>query len=311
MEMPVRPVGCAFHHRRPTPLDTIPRPLLDRMEVIELSSYTDEEKLQIAKQHLLPKQRKKHGLKPSAAARERRCHPRDHHALYARIRRARARARACRASAARRPSASRTASARACSCAQAAWPTARRPRASSRSSVYAQDEVGLVRGLAWTSVGGEVLDVEAAVLDGTGKLELTGNLGDVMKESAQAARHLYPQPRADSSASTRSFTRKRTCTSISRRAPSRRTARRPASRSASAVISALTDTPVRRDLAMTGEITLRGRILPIGGLKEKTMAAMRIGITTVIIPARERKGSRGDRPDRAQRAQVRHDRPRG
>ena len=268
-------------------LDTIPRPLLDRMEVIQLSSYTDEEKLQIAKQHLLPKQRKKHGLKPSQL-RVSDDAIREIITLYTRESGVRVLERelaaVCRKTAKRIALGEcKSVQLRAGSVANYLGPARFEPE-----HVYAQDEVGLVRGLAWTSVGGEVLDVEAAVLDGTGKLELTGNLGDVMKESAQAA-VTYIRSRAQMLGIDPEFYKKKDIHihfpegAIPKDGPS------AGITICIAVISALTNTPVRRDLAMTGEITLRGRILPIGGLKEKTMAAMRIGITTVIIPRENEK----------------------
>ena len=266
---------------------TIPRPLLDRMEVIELTSYTDEEKLQIAKRHLLPKQRRQHGLngtqlRVSDAA------IREIISLYTResgVRRLeRELAAICRKTAKRISlDECKSVSVRAGGLEDFLGA----PRFQ-REQVYAHDEIGLVRGLAWTSVGGEVLDVEAGVLEGTGRLELTGNLGDVMKESARAA-VTYIRSRAERLGIDPMFYKNK---DIHIHFPEGAVPKDGPSAGITiciAVISALTETPVRRDLAMTGEITLRGRILPIGGLKEKTMAALRTGITTVIIPSENEK----------------------
>ena len=266
---------------------TIPRPLLDRMEVIELTSYTDEEKLQIAKRHLLPKQRRQHGLngtqlRVSDAA------IREIISLYTResgVRRLeRELAAICRKTAKRISlDECKSVSVRAGGLEDFLGA----PRFQ-REQVYAHDEIGLVRGLAWTSVGGEVLDVEVGVLEGTGRLELTGNLGDVMKESARAA-VTYIRSRAERLGIDPMFYKNK---DIHIHFPEGAVPKDGPSAGITiciAVISALTETPVRRDLAMTGEITLRGRILPIGGLKEKTMAALRTGITTVIIPSENEK----------------------
>ncbi len=262
--------------------DTIPRALLDRMELIELSSYTDEEKLQIAKRHLLPKQRKKHGLKATQLKL-------GDDAIRAVIR------------SYTRESGVRTLERElAALCRKAAGQIVGegkksvtvRPEGLERllgpakfksDEFRLRDEVGLVRGLAWTSVGGEVLDVEVAVLPGSGKLELTGNLGDVMKESARAAIS-YIRSRAELLGIDPEFYKNK---DIHIHFPEGAVPKDGPSAGITvtiAVISALTGTPVRHEVAMTGEITLRGRVLPIGGLREKTMAAFRAGETTVIIP---------------------------
>ena len=282
LELPFDLSECMFITTANT-TDTIPRPLLDRMEVIELSSYTDEEKLQIAKQHLLPKQRKKHGLK-AAQLKVSDDAIREIISYYTRESGVRNLERQIAA---------------LCRKAAVSIADGERKSLSLRSGALQPylgapkfkpehrrmtDEVGLVRGLAWTSVGGEVLDVEVAVVDGSGKLELTGNLGNVMKESCQAAMTCI-RSRAGKLGIEADFYKTKDIHihfpegAIPKDGPSAGVT------VCTAIVSALTGTPVRRDIAMTGEISLRGRVLPIGGLKEKTMAAMRNGVGTVIIPA--------------------------
>ncbi len=267
---------------------TIPRPLLDRMEVIELSSYTDMEKLEIAKRHLIPRQRKKHGLNA------RQLKIKDDAVLeiisgYTKESGVRLLEReiaaACRKTASKIVAGEiKTATITTGMLEEYLGVKKYKPE-----GISGKDEIGLVKGLAWTSAGGETLDVEVNILEGTGKLELTGNLGDVMKESAHAAVS-YIRSRAKLLAIDPEFYKNRDIHihfpegAVPKDGPS------AGITIAVAVISALTGAPVRRDLAMTGEITLRGRILPIGGLKEKTMAALRSGVKTVIIPA-------GNEPD--------------
>ena len=264
-------------------LDTVPRPLLDRMEVIELDSYTDEEKLMIAKDHLIPKQMGKHGLKKTQlkisddAIREIiRCYTRESGVRNLE----RSIAQICR---------------------KADMQLLEEPERKKISvtggnleqylgvrkylpdGLGAQDEIGLVTGLAWTSVGGETLEVEVNVMDGSGKLELTGNLGDVMKESAHAALS-FIRANAQKLGVPGDFYKNKDIHvhfpegAVPKDGPSAGVT------VCTAMVSALTGTPVRRDVAMTGEISLRGRVMQIGGLKEKTMAALRHGISTVIIP---------------------------
>ena len=262
---------------------TIPRALLDSMEVIELSSYTDEEKLQIAKQHLIPKQKKKHGLK-GAQLRFTDGAVRQIISGYTResgVRNLeREIANVCRKAASGVAEGTfKGLSVRADNVAELLGPVKFKPEA-----LRLHDEIGLVRGLAYTSVGGEVLDVEVAVVEGTGKVELTGNLGDVMKESARAA-VTYIRSRAELLGIDPNFYKNK---DIHIHFPEGAVPKDGPSAGITmtvALISALTGTPVRRDIAMTGEVTLRGRVLPIGGLREKTMGALRAGVKTVIIPS--------------------------
>ena len=263
--------------------DTIPRPLLDRMEVIELGSYTDEEKLQIAKRHLIPKELKRHGLTrqqlrlTDGAIRT---------ILSAYTRESGVRVLERRIAAICRKAAMKLVEGKA----QTVRVTERdleeylgAPRYYPERQAL-EERVGVVNGLAWTSVGGELLEVEVNVVPGTGRLELTGNLGDVMKESAHAALS-YLRSQADRLGLPADFYKEKDIHihfpegAVPKDGPSAGIA------ITTALTSALTGCPVRRGIAMTGEVTLRGRVLPIGGLREKTMAAFRNGIKTVILPA--------------------------
>ena len=267
--------------------DTIPRPLLDRMEVIELNSYTDEEKVEIAKRHLLPKQLKEHGLKKSQlrlsddalrkmiAAYTRESGVRVLERQIGRL---------CRKAAM-----------------QLVQGDVKRVSITDKNlkdflgveryteSVHiTKDETGVVNGLAWTEEGGEILEVEVNVMDGSGKLELTGNLGTVMQESAKTALSCL-RSRSQTLGIERDFYQTKDIHihfpegAVPKDGPSAGIA------ITTAMLSALTGRKVRGDVAMTGEVTLRGRVLPIGGLKEKTMAALRNGVKTVIIPKENEK----------------------
>ena len=263
--------------------DTIPRPLLDRMEVIELGSYTDEEKLQIAKRHLIPKELKRHGL---ARQQLRLTDGAIRTILSAYTRESGVRVLERRIAAICRKAAMKLVEGKA----QAVRVTERdleeylgAPRYYPERQAL-EERVGVVNGLAWTSVGGELLEVEVNVVPGTGRLELTGNLGDVMKESAHAALS-YLRSQADRLGLPADFYKEKDIHvhfpegAVPKDGPSAGIA------ITTALTSALTGCPVRRGIAMTGEVTLRGRVLPIGGLREKTMAAFRNGIKTVILPA--------------------------
>ena len=263
--------------------DTIPPALLDRMEVVELTGYTDEEKLAIAKNHLLPKQRKKHGLNGNQL-RINDGAMREIIALYTReagVRRLEQQiAAVCRKTAAGIVAGDfKSQYIRAGGLEELLGPAKYKDIKTTGTT-----EVGLVHGLAWTRVGGEMLDAEVGVMDGSGKLELTGNLGDVMKESARAAL-TYIRGRADELGLDKDFYKTKDIHihfpegAVPKDGPSAGVT------ICTGLVSALTGIPVRQDVAMTGEITLRGRVLPIGGLREKTMAALRAGIHTVIIPA--------------------------
>ncbi len=286
LEIPVD-LGEVFFITTANTTSTIPRALLDRMEVIELSSYTDEEKLQIARDHLLPKQRKKHGLSGRNLKLSDDC-IREVISDYTRESGVRILERQIAAIC--RKTARMIAEGERKSVSIKAGGLEKflgAPRFKA-DKVYPKDEVGLVRGLAWTSVGGEVLDVEVSVMEGSGKLELTGNIGQVMQESAKAAVS-YIRTRAKTLGIDAEFYKNRDIHihfpegAIPKDGPS------AGITITIALISALTGCPVRRDIAMTGEISLRGRVMAIGGLKEKTMAALRTGIHTVIIPADNEK----------------------
>jgi len=263
--------------------DTIPRALLDRMELIELGSYTDEEKLQIVKAHLLPKQRKKHGLNGNQLRLSDDA-IREIIALYTResgVRVLERRLAAVCRKAAKGLASGEIRSLRLKAGELEPWlgPVKYKPEPK-----FGTDSVGLVHGLAWTSVGGEVLDVECSVVPGTGKLELTGNLGNVMKESCQAA-VTYIRSRAHQLGIDPDFYKNK---DIHLHFPEGAVPKDGPSAGAAiclCVVSAITGIPVRSDIAMTGEISLRGRIMPIGGLREKTMAALRADIHNVLIPA--------------------------
>ncbi len=287
LEVPFDLHECMFITTANT-TDTIPRALLDRMEVIELGSYTDEEKLQIAKRHLLPKQMEKHGLAKGSvrvsdeAMREIiTCYTRESGVRNLE----RELAALCRKCAMRFVSADAP---KRVSVTGANLESYLGVRRFLPDELPASDPVGLVTGLAWTSVGGETLEVEVNVVDGSGKLELTGNLGDVMKESVQAAMS-YIRSRTSHFGIAPDFYKTKDIHvhfpegAVPKDGPS------AGITICTAIVSALTGATVRRDIAMTGEISIRGRVLPIGGLKEKTMAALRHGIKTVIIPADNEK----------------------
>ena len=263
-------------------LQTIPRPLLDRMEVIEISSYTENEKLHIAQEHLIPKQLEKHGLTPEQLTFSK-------HAIWKMARNYTKEAgvrqlereigNVCRKAA------------------KEILTTDRRKISVTDRNIHRflgkekytyqmanpAPEVGIVWGLAWTSVGGDTLQIEVNVMPGSGELMLTGQLGDVMKESARAGIS-YIRSVSSRYGIPDDFFEKHDIHvhipegAVPKDGPS------AGITMATAMLSAVTEKKVRSDLAMTGEITLRGRVLPIGGLKEKLLAAKSAGIKTVLIP---------------------------
>lgn len=260
----------------------IPKPLLDRMELIEVSSYTENEKFHIAKEHLVEKQKSKNGIKKEQLTITDGA-LKDIIRLYTREAGVRSLERTigklCR-KAAREIFKDSEAAVKVTKTNLKTY--LGNPKYSpEKKNDYA--EVGIVRGLAWTSVGGVTLEVEVNVLPGKGELVLTGKLGDVMKESAQAALS-YVRSISEGYGIDAEFYTKHDIHihipegAVPKDGPS------AGITMATAMLSAITDRPVRADVAMTGEITLRGRVLPIGGLKEKLLAAKVIGIKTVCIP---------------------------
>ena len=262
---------------------TIPGPLYDRMEIIELTSYTPEEKFMIAKNHLIKKQTAMHGLNGRTirfnddAIR----YLIDFYTREAGVRRLEQTIGAiCRKSVVLldNPEIKRV------SVTKSLIKDMLGPEKYKKEEILPDDEIGVVNGLAWTSVGGEMLQVEAVTMKGDGKLELTGSLGDVMKESAKAA-YSYIRSLADKyGIPDEMFTTK----NIHIHVPQGAVPKDGPSAGvtiATALLSVLTGEKVYQSVAMTGEISLTGRVLPIGGLKEKTMAAYKAGVKKVIIPA--------------------------
>ena len=275
-------------------LENIPRPLLDRMDIIEVSGYTEDEKLNIAKKYLIQKQRKNNGLtshnlnitdsgiKEIINGYTRESGVRNLERAISKV---------CRKVAVKVAEDNDF------------YISVKRKNLNeflgkkiyNDSSIEKKDSVGIVNGLAWTEVGGETLSVEVNIMDGTGKLELTGNLGDVMKESAKAG-YSFIRSNSYKFGIKSDFYKNYDLHihipegAIPKDGPS------AGITMATAMISALTGKPVKHDVAMTGEITLRGKVLPIGGLKEKTLAALRIGIKKVIIPF-ENKADYEELPD--------------
>jgi ATP-dependent Lon protease len=260
----------------------IPPALLDRMEIIRLAGYTEEEKVQIAKRHLIPTQRQNHGLEPGEWEV-------DDAALHVLIRRY-----------------TREAGVRSLEreIAKLARKAVKEILLATNKTVNVtnenvehylgvpkyrfgeaelEDQVGVVTGLAWTEVGGEILTIEGVMMPGKGKMSVTGNLRDVMKESIQAANAYVRSRSLDFGIGSFNFERK----DIHVHVPEGATPKDGPSAGVAmvtAIVSVMTGIPVKKDVAMTGEITLRGRVLPIGGLKEKMLAALRAGIKTVVIP---------------------------
>ena len=262
--------------------DTIPRPLLDRMEVIQLSSYTDEEKVQIARRHLLPKQMEEHGLKKGSVRISDdvlRAVIRD----YTRESGVRLLERRLAAICRKADMRLLTDGVKRITITENDLPKLLDCQPYPPALHTEKEEIGVVNGLAWTEAGGEILEVEVNVMEGSGKLELTGNLGDVMKESAQAALSCLRSRAAVLGIEADFYKTKDIHVhfpegAVPKDGPSAGIAM------ATAMLSALTGRKIKAGYAMTGEITLRGRVLPIGGLKEKTMAAKRNGLHTVLIP---------------------------
>ena len=262
--------------------DTIPRPLLDRMEVIQLSSYTDEEKVQIARRHLLPKQMEEHGLKKGSVRISDdvlRAVIRD----YTRESGVRLLERRLAAICRKADMRLLTDGVKRMTITENDLPKLLDCQPYPPALHTEKEEIGVVNGLAWTEAGGEILEVEVNVMEGSGKLDLTGNLGDVMKESAQAALSCLRSRAAVLGIEADFYKTKDIHVhfpegAVPKDGPSAGIAM------ATAMLSALTGRKIKAGYAMTGEITLRGRVLPIGGLKEKTMAAKRNGLHTVLIP---------------------------
>lgn len=266
---------------------TIPRPLLDRMEIIELSSYTQEEKVQIAKRHLVAKQLKEHGIKKSNVKISDLA-LNDIVEFYTReagVRSLERRvAEICRKIATVMLEEDKT----KLSVTQNNLKKYLGAAKYIRDKVVDKDQIGTVNGLAWTSVGGETMTIEAITFSGSGKMDITGQIGDVMRESAIAAYTYIKANAARLGINPKDFIKK----DIHIHIPEGAIPKDGPSAGitlATAMVSAFNSIEVKSSVAMTGEITLRGRVLPIGGLKEKSLAAFREGIRTIILPFENKK----------------------
>jgi ATP-dependent Lon protease len=265
----------------------IPPPLMDRMEIIRIAGYTEDEKVEIARRHLIPNAIAKHGLRPNEWAI-------DDEALLLLIRRYTREAGVRNLE--RELSTLIRKAVKELTLSEKTSILVDAPSVSGYlgvpkyryGEVEDQDQVGVVTGLAWTDVGGELLTIEAAMMPGKGKMTVTGNLRDVMKESISAAASYVRMRAVAFGIEPPSFDKK----DIHVHVPEGATPKDGPSAGVamvSAIVSVMTGIPVRRDVAMTGEITLRGRVLPIGGLKEKLLAASRGGMRTVLIPEENAK----------------------
>ena len=268
-------------------LQTIPRPLLDRMEIIEIESYTENEKLHIAQEHLIPKQLEKHGLNSQMLSFSKRaiwkiaCN----YTKEAGVRQLeREIGNICRKAAKE----ILTNKKKRVTITERNLPLYLGKEKYTYQMANAADEVGIVRGLAWTSVGGDTLQIEVNVMPGKGEVLLTGQLGDVMKESAETGIS-YIRSISERQGIASDFFEKHDIHvhipegAVPKDGPS------AGITMATAIFSAITNRKVRADIAMTGEVTLRGRVLPIGGLKEKLLAAKKAGMKTVLVPRENNK----------------------
>jgi ATP-dependent Lon protease len=265
----------------------MPSALLDRMEIIQLSGYTEDEKVEIAKRHLLPKQFEAHGLKPEEFAVEDQA-LRDLIRYYTReagVRTLERELAKLARKSLRQILEKKTDSVTVTAENLKDFAGVRKYRFGMSE---AEDQIGMVTGLAWTSVGGDLLTIESVTVPGKGVISTTGKLGDVMKESITAAFSFVKARSAAYGITPDTFTKK----DVHVHVPEGATPKDGPSAGiamVTSIVSTLTGIPVKRDVAMTGEVTLRGRVLPIGGLKEKLLAALRGGISTVLIPAENEK----------------------
>ena len=265
----------------------MPQPLLDRMEIIRLEGYTEDEKVEIATRHLIPKQIESHGLKEGELifAEDGLRSLIQHYTREAGVRTLEREIAKVARKVLRRILEGKTERVELTAENIGEYSGVRRFR---HGMGEEEDQIGAVTGLAWTEVGGELLTIEAVTVPGKGQIKTTGKLGDVMQESIQAAFSFVKARSPSYGVKPSIFGRK----DIHVHLPEGATPKDGPSAGVgmvTAIISTLTGIPVRRDVAMTGEVTLRGRVLPIGGLKEKLLAALRGGIKKVLIPAENEK----------------------